>query len=1575
MNAPIRLPLLALGVLLTTPFIASSQVVINEIMASASTRLQRYQDDHSSHVGNSLPWQERLFDDVEWIPSSGGLHWDTTPGLEDAMEGQHPSVYLRQTFTVNASDAASEALLQLVVAFEHGFVVSLNGREVARRNLGPSKVFVPFDHLAFNEELLGLREYAIGEARDWLVEGENVLAVQAHTFDLRESPSFAASLTKDNSVLADASDPWRYFVGRTEPSGGVFDLATPDVDGGINHEDWIELRNLGSTPVDLSGWGLSDDHEVPWKWTFPDGTSIDAQGYLVVLADGKDVLGNKHHTNFRLSASGEYLGLSDTTSVVDAWNPFPRQEPFYSFGRVDDGVLRYFERGTPGEANTGSDLETILDKPDVDIDPGFYDNPVVVALSSDDPEALIRYTKDGSEPTMANGEDYESPLTLMESTVLRARAFQAGHVPSNTRTASYLIYESTSVLRSLPAVSLSGDGWRTLYDEWGIASEDVSGSPEGNYRLRLLRGRSTERQAEVEFLSPTDPSLTVGSGVGMRFASSDSTRSSVDMSAVEMSPWEYAWQRRPSMNLFFRDEYGKTSINDNPALTETRITEHTSYRLRAGKSDTSIYTKDEIIRRTFRDMGHASAIGSYVNLWFNGEFKGIMNLTERYRLEFFQETFDHDLLWDVVSHGHKADEGDLVAWNAVVDLYENHDLSDPVHYAALAQLIDMEAFVDCILLMSYTANTDWINNWFFARPRQEGAKFFPLVWDAESSMREARTPAATHNYYRSENMFLIVPNESNPVGEMFTELIDNPEFKLKMADRIAEHFFHDGALMASKWVARQDALRGLVGPLYQLLKGSVYDDSELYDWFSQRRSGLFATSELEGFWSETDPSIMPLPPEFHQHGGTIGNGFQLMISNANAGAVSEVFYTVDESDPRDGGTLYTAPIDLDGFSGIVAARARVDGKWGPLQDATFISPVPPPLRITEIMYHPANPDAEEMAAGFLDDNDFEFIELRNVGTGSLNLAPFALIDGITFDFADATATVLASGEHVLLVKNQAAFEARYGLGLPVVGVYEGSLKNSGERLVLSGPGGLTVHDFEFRDDWYPTTDGDGFSLEIIDDVGEVATWAMMASWQPSGVVGGTPGEGGEIIALPDPGTLVINEVLTHTDMAEGDWVEIYNTSDAPIDIGGWFLSDDPGTPLKYQLPASTIIGPHGYLVLNARDHFGVNSTDPGVLIPFGLSESGDEAVLTSGVDGAQTGYQEVVDFEGAAREVTFGRHVLSTGEVVFTALVTPTPGAANALPLIPPILISKIHYHPLEGSSEFVELLNVSDHAVPLFDPGNPSETWRFTNGIEYTFPEGVVLGPGCRLLVVPFDPAGVELAGLVGTYAVPPGVGVFGPYTGQLANDGERLTLSRPGAPDPEPPHEVPLIVEDSVRYNDKVPWPLSPDGEGDALKRVLPAGLGDDPASWEVAPGGLIWGGPPSSYDLWLQAHVPLLALADLSKKDQWLEWKDVDQDQFPNIVEFYMGMDPLEAEDDGLAIDRVDDEKVMITYRRAKDVEGYVLEILVSEDLTAWEATEFTTEMLSDEGDYEVWRAEVDLGVGDSDTRFFQLEVSVP
>ena len=469
------------------------------------------------------------------------------------------------------------------------------------------------------------------------------------------------------------------------------------------------------------------------------------------------------------------------------------------------------------------------------------------------------------------------------------------------------------------------------------------------------------------------------------------------------------------------------------------------------------------------------------------------------------------------------------------------------------------------------------------------------------------------------------------------------------------------------------------------------------------------------------------------------------------------------------------------------------------------------------MYNPPAPTAAEIAAGFTDKELFEYIEIKNTGVGTVNLANVRLVDGITFNFAAGSVATLAPGEFVVVVRNQAAFAARYGTGIKVAGAFTGALSNSGERIALEHGVGVTVEAVEYGDsgDWPGRADGNGSSLERIDTAVDVAD---PANWRNSTEYGGSPGREG-LAPMID---VVVNEVLANPGTGALDAIELYNTTEQAIDVGGWYLSDSSGNYRKFAIPAGTILPAGGYLAFDESDFNVSGGVGPN---DFGLSGShGDDVWLLETDAEGLTRFADHVEFGATAEGESYGRW--PDGGVLYP-MSEPTLGAANAGVRIGPVIVSEVQYHPSgeEGWLEYVELYNATDAAVNLGG-------WRLRDGIEYDFPQGTSIAAHATLLVVPFNPTDTQTRlAFEAFYQLTGSVALVGPYIGLLDNVGESVALFRPGTPPPDEPSFTPYLLVDAVTYDDASPWPTAADGNGSSLARRSDRSLGSSADGWIAA------------------------------------------------------------------------------------------------------------------------------------------------
>jgi hypothetical protein len=483
------------------------------------------------------------------------------------------------------------------------------------------------------------------------------------------------------------------------------------------------------------------------------------------------------------------------------------------------------------------------------------------------------------------------------------------------------------------------------------------------------------------------------------------------------------------------------------------------------------------------------------------------------------------------------------------------------------------------------------------------------------------------------------------------------------------------------------------------------------------------------------------------------------------------------------------------------------------------------LRVTEVNYNPYSVTAEERAGGFTNRDRFEFLELSNVGDESLELVGTQIAGNIQFQVQEPT--LLAPGEHVVVVSDLSAFHVRYGENARVIGQYEGTLHNSGGSIQLLDPFDRDVATFVYDDEggWPIWADGFGSTLEL---VGLWGNPSSPANWRFSYDYGGSPGEAGAGYV----GDVVVNEVLTHANLPQTDAIELFNTTDEPIDISGWFLTDSANDFKLFQIPPQTVLGAGEYVVFDEYD-FNPGRWDPALGgFAFDSALGDDVWLMAADSSGNLTRFVDHVEFGAALNGQPFVRWPNGSGDLSPTE--TLTLGSSNSAPRVGPIVISEVMYAPtLSGTDandfEFIEIYNPTTDSLDL-------RNWRIRGGIDYDFPDSkhpyaIDFGPGETLVIVPFDPLDTLARDLfIAHYGASTDVRLFGPYSGSLDDNGDLVQLIRADGPAWWEPDIIPRVLEDQLTYETDGDWPTTAATDGDSLSRRDALLWGIDPESWHA-------------------------------------------------------------------------------------------------------------------------------------------------
>ncbi len=438
-----------------------------------------------------------------------------------------------------------------------------------------------------------------------------------------------------------------------------------------------------------------------------------------------------------------------------------------------------------------------------------------------------------------------------------------------------------------------------------------------------------------------------------------------------------------------------------------------------------------------------------------------------------------------------------------------------------------------------------------------------------------------------------------------------------------------------------------------------------------------------------------------------------------------------------------------------------------------------PIAISEIMYKPA-PRSDGL--------NTEFIELYNSNPWPEDISSFRLAGRVEFTFPPATS--ISSNGFVVVAGSPADLQTVYGLS-NVFGPYTNGLKTSG-TLRLHDEQGSTLLGVAYNDKlpWAMGADGTGHSIVLARaSYGERDSRA----WERSDRVGGTPGSADSFPADPLR-SVMLNEILAHTDPPAPDAIELYNHSKVGLDLSGCTLSDDPYTN-KFVVPPGRTIAPRGYVRFTETE------------LGFALDAAGETVYLKNPDD---TCVLDALRFEAQENGVAYGRY--PDGATEWYRLSGTTLGSANVSPLVSPVGFNEIMYHPLSENDDdqYVELFNRGPNTVNL-------SGWKLVDGISFTFPTNTLLSPKSYLVVAR------AAARLMTNYPQLNPTNLVGNFSGRLSGSGERLALAMPdtlvntNALGLVVTNLVDIVV-DEVTYGTGGRWGRWSDGGGSSLELVDP-------------------------------------------------------------------------------------------------------------------------------------------------------------
>jgi hypothetical protein len=469
--------------------------------------------------------------------------------------------------------------------------------------------------------------------------------------------------------------------------------------------DWLELHNPSNQAVQLDGYYLSDDKDNPMKWRFPAGITVDAQGFLLVWADSRDV---GKHANFKLNKDGGYIGLFDPWGIPVDQVTYGKQRFDVSSSRLSTGDWGYSTEPTPGEENSNNMYYSILDGPVANSLPGFYNSGFLLNISSITGDPVVRYTLDGSEPRV-DSPVLTNDIEVDRTRTARSKTFQTGHLPSETLNTTYFL---NAPVHQLPVFSITS------------APAHFWDSDSGLY-VKYKAEDSIEIPIGVEFFEDGMQMFQVNAGAEIY---GGATRGAA----------------QKSLEIKFRSRYGDNELKFR-FFDKNERDRFNAFILRNSGNDWS--DGSNWLGSMFSDGLQHSIVEGKMDLdmqsyrpavvYLNGEYWGIHNIREKLDKGYaaYHLGVNPDNL-DMIKLGAKGEisiqEGDTLAFGELIRFVEMNDMRVKANYEHARDRVDIHEFIQYQIVQNFVANIDWPhNNQKFYRERTPTGKWRWMIYDLD----------------------------------------------------------------------------------------------------------------------------------------------------------------------------------------------------------------------------------------------------------------------------------------------------------------------------------------------------------------------------------------------------------------------------------------------------------------------------------------------------------------------------------------------------------------------------------------------------------------------------------------------------------------------------------------------------------------------------------------------------------------------------------------------------------------------------------------------------------------------------
>ena len=1007
-----------------------------------------------------------------------------------------------------------------------------------------------------------------------------------------------------------------------------------------NFDGWVEFFNPTNNSISLTGLYLSDDATDLMKWQIPSSVGVlPAKGFKVIWFDSNNIA--TQNAPFKLDVDGGMLYVSDKSGNEMMNFKYPEGKERVSYARIIDGsdTWKYTSTPTPGETNYGSTFaDTQLPAPVVDQPSQLFSGELSVNVTIPVGYTL-RYTTDGTLPTMDNGEtSTKGQFTVDATSIYRFRFFADGMLPSTVTSRSY-IYRDKDY--TLPVVSVVTDPDFIWSKEIGVFEQGPNGRP-GN-------GQSTKCNWNMDWERPVNFSYITADGEMVL---------NQDVNLEMCGGWSRAWTPH-SFKLKGNKELGGNKNLPYPFFDQKPFIRNRTLQIRNGGNDTSGRLKDPALQYIMQTAGLNIDCQSYqpVHEFINGQYMGMLNVREPNNKHYVYANYGWDD--DEIDQFEMSPDSGYVQMCGTPDVFDelvdvlSPDAANSDTYAEICKMLDIDSYVNYMAAEFYLGGTDWPQNNVKAFRHRNNGKFRFVVFDLDGTF----STNDAFNWFMGKEEYTFDQLYPSSLGRitaqikfvtLFKNMLQNADFRRKFIDAFC--IMGGSVFEANRAVEIVNTLQDRVSPAMQLEGGQW----NLYSSANNLRSNLSGRLETSNnaLRSYSPFGLRNVTAQRVSLSSDV-EGAQLLINDmpVPTGQFNGYLYA-----PATLKAVAPADYNFMGWSNDASSGTMLlneGAQWsyydkGSIDNANWTSPSyqengwkqgNAPLgygkdMIKTTLDYGSNSSNKRPTAYFRTN-----VQLAKAPSSSDEFTlNFTVDDGIIVyvNGSEAGRYNMPSG-----TVSYSTYASSYAPNNPDVGSMNlsPSLFHSGSNVIaveLHNNSGSST-DMVWDASLYTTVSGqtnDYFSTEKEISLPQGSRLTLKACYTKK-----SPAE----LAKDKVTPVRINEISGSNSshicpdyFKKNDWIELYNTTDEVVDVEGMFLTDNLSKPEKFQITkgntnANTKIPAHGYLLVWCDK---LATTDLALHASFKIDGDGGELMLTA----ADKSWKDELTYEAHDANTTVGRY-------------------------------------------------------------------------------------------------------------------------------------------------------------------------------------------------------------------------------------------------------------------------------------------------------------------------------------------------